>query len=269
VSAAPTAQLNALVSVWSTLDVYHGGLAVTTTGLLRLVNSGNTTQFTGGTNVCDGNWHWIEWGFADNTGGTGYQQCWADGVVQWSGGTANLQAGPANYLTLVSGATQTWTIDDFFYYDGGVGQAPQWANQPLGPRQIDVGRPASDSLIQFAPDSGGVNFSRVNEVAADEDASYVQSATSGQADEYTLGALGFTPVTITSIQHVIRAKNPGAGSVSYKHRCHSGATTSDGSAIVTPSSYQNSRRILDQDPNTGAAWTGANLANAKIGQTVV
>jgi hypothetical protein len=258
ISAAPNATTTFLTTGGETVGVTSGGL-------IQFVQG----PTNGITQIADNNWHWIE--FKTNCGNVGTpanHACWVDGVLQWSGNLNGNNATSTN-ISFTSLATNgIITIDDLFIIDN-VSPAPQAASMPLGPKVITTLRPASDSSVQFSPDSGVTNFSRVNETSSDEDTSYVQDNTSGHVDLYGYGGLGFIPSTVTSVQVTTRARNPASGSVSYKTRCSSGGSTSDSAAVVANSNYQHNHTVYNQDPHTSAAWTPSGLAAALFGITVV
>ncbi len=264
VTATPSANL-LFLQEYTSAAAYSGGLVLLTTGVFRLTdNSGTLNRVTGVTNICDGNWHWIEWLRTQNTG---TNALFVDGIVQWNGSFL-LNNSSIAYFALTTAAQGNYTMDDFFFFDNTAG-GPTTSAMPFGPKVITTTRPGSDSSIQFTPDTPGTNYTRVNETSADDDTSYVQDNVSGHADEYGIAALGFTPASILGVQSTIRVKNPGAGGISFKQRCHSGATTNDGTAVIASPNYANYRAFYGNDPNTSAAWTAANLASAKFGQVVV
>jgi hypothetical protein len=262
ISAAPNAQATFF------LETTGNGLAVNSSGILLALGNGSVIA-TGNTNICDNKWHWIEFS-SDNQAGvnSGHFNCYCDTILQCAslGSGANQNSTSALFQQLATNGTIY--VDDFFGGDNNS-PAPSASSLPIGPRFITTKRPSSDSSVQFVPDSGSSNSARVNEVSADEDSSYVQSNTSGNADTYNYGAIGFTPATVTSVQVVSRVKNPGAGTINHKARCISNGTTSDGSSTVTPTSYSDIRAIYNQDPNTSASWTAANVDAATFGITVV
>ncbi len=248
-------------------EANSNGLGVTSAGLITAYGGGNPVG-AAGANICDNQWHWIEF-WTDNTigGGSGHLDFWCDNaataIVSSFGQVTSTNV---NISAMVTNGTIT--IDDIWVV-ANVAPQPNASGMPIGPRVITTKRPSSDSSIQFTPDTVGTNFSRVNETASDEDTSYVQDGTSGQTDLYGYAALGFTPTSVSAIQIVSRVKNPGAGAVNYKNRCSSAGTVSDGTSTVSPSNYNNSRTILNQDPHTTAAWAAAAVDAALFGVTVV
>jgi hypothetical protein len=238
------------------------------TGFLAHYNQGGAQQVVGSVNVCDGNWHWLS---IRMPYGTANGQCYLDGSAtpQWNTTIANGTNGTTvDHLQISSSATGNYAISDIIIIDDTVAQSPQTSDLPIGPRQIDTLKPASDATVQWTTSSGSNHYALVNETAADDDISYVQDNVSGHQDTFNMASLGFSPATITAVQFVHRVKNSSGGSQTYKARCVSGATTNDGASLTAPAAYGNNRTLYNRDPNTSAAWTPTNLAAAKFGVVI-
>jgi len=257
ISAAPAAN-NPIVETAA-----GNGFGVNSSGQVIAYGSGSaSTNF--GKQIADNQWHWAENKILNVNGGT--YGLWIDGI-RMQDATLGMSGATTTTLTFFAmAANGTIIFDDIIVMDN---NAPGLiaSGMPNGAGVITTCRPIADVAKIFVPDSGTNNFSRVNEQEYDEDSSYVQSGTSGDADTYDF-SLGFVPNTIFGVQQITRAKNPGAGTIRMKNRCVSGVTTSDGTSTVVPSSYSGLRTIYNQDPNTSAAWTAANLDAAAFGFTV-
>lgn len=262
-SAAPTANAQFFLTGGETIFVGASSNAIPGALVFQNGTQGNMT-------ISDNLWHWIE--FRTNCGNVGTpanHAAWVDGVLQWSGNLGGTNTTSTNIAFNGLATNGTITIDDVFVINNVSPSPLANTDMPLGPKTITTIRPSSDNSVQFTPDSGSVNYSRVNETSADEDTSYVQDNNSGHVDLYGYSSLGFTPGSITSLQVTTRAKNPASGSISYKTRCSSTGTTSDSGAIVANSNYTHNHMVYDQDPHTSAAWTASGLAAARFGLTVV
>jgi len=245
----------------------QGTLGLSTSGFVTIGDVNGVVRATGTTDVCDGAFHWLE--FYWDIRNTQTLKAYADTVQQFSGTFSASTAGTsAEKYQWLSNNSQQITISYPIFFDANA-PSPQISAIPLGPRQVTYQLMSNDSSVQFVPNTGSTNFTQIDEISADGDTSYVQSATSGQVDLYGIAGLSFTPATINAIQVVARVKNPGPGTINHKVRCSSNAVTSDTASTVTPSSYQNTQLYVNQDPNTSAAWTPGNLTNAKFGVTVV
>lgn len=266
-SAVPSAQLNAF-DFRSIGDAIAGGVSISaTTGYLRLLRDSLVVQAIGNINVCDNQWHWVEFNFAMNNAGVTLS-CYVDTIYQWVGNYGISTSVSVSGMYITFPASVTMTIDDIVMYDDQTAVSPKLTDFPLGPRLVSTIRPGADNSVQFAPNSGSNNYSRLNEQAQDGDVTYVQDNVSGHADSYDYDNLGFTPTVINTAMLTTILKNPGVGSINHKLRCISGVTTNDGTSTVTPTIYGESRAIYDRDPNTSAAWTGANLDAAKFGVAI-
>lgn len=265
VSAAPASNVNFLQILapdGGTQQIFK----LSAGGAIELWSGANVLVQTGVTNVCDGNWHWVEL-YMLNTNAGATQKCFVDNITQWN---TSLTPNPSEAATLdhfafISLTSRTITIDDVVAIDNVNALSPQPSDMPLGARIITITRPSADSSTQFTRDSGTSNFSRVDESTPDSDTSYVQDNTSGHTDLYSYGGLGYTPATINGVMVKSVVKNPGAGTISCKNTCTSNGTSSDGSSTITPASYQVVASAYDQDPHTSAAWTPTNLAAATFG----
>jgi hypothetical protein len=241
------------------------------TGQLGIGDNGGTTATpVGGPNICDGNWHWVEYGTTLQAGGTGPVAFYVDGAQVWSGGTNTSYGGngPIVEAYVMNPIGCQAIIDDFMVYDDATGLRYSTAF-PLGPRRIATTRPAADSgIVQFVPSTGGVHNVLVNEVNPTAANGYVSDATSGHKEIYGYGPLGFAPTSISTVMLNSALENPGGGVINYRTICLSGATESDSVSTVTPLNLRVMQQGYDTDPNTGVAWTYTNLNNANFGVMV-
>jgi hypothetical protein len=264
ISTTPAA-VRSLVN-WTKQDSSdQGSLRLNTNGTLGLYDLSGTSRLTGVTNVCDNNWHWIEWGF-QYTSGT-LQKCYVDTILQWNQTTA-MGGVPTGIerLKISSNSNTVVTFSHIVVFDN-ASPSPQFSDIPIGPRSIVTLRPNGDSSIHFVPNSGVTNYTQVNETVADGDTSYVQSGTSGDVDLYDYADLSYNPGSISFVQITSRVKNPGTGTgPNYKGRVSSNGVTADTASLTTPSTnYSSTRQISNTDPNTSAAWGRTGLNAAKFG----
>jgi len=265
-SAAPSATTR-LCCLNSSNSSSIQSLSVLTSGLLQTQTDDATLRGSVGiTTVTDNTWHWIEWMQSSN--GNFLAKCYVDGITQWNNTlvTVNAQTN-FDHIAFNQGNSMTVSVAYPYFYDN-IAPEPTTGNMPFGQRQVTAVSPTADSSVQFTPDSGGTNFSRVNETSADGDTSYVQDGTAGHIDQYTIGSLPFTPATITAVQVVSRVKNPGVGTIGYRHRGVSSTLPNKGGDILLNPTYQNYRSYHAYDPNTGAAWTPSGLSSYTIGGEV-
>jgi hypothetical protein len=241
------------------------GLRLNTNGTLALYDQNNNSlSLTSTINICDNNWHWVE----VRGSNASRESMYIDNIFQVST-TNNGTNSAIDHYEFLAVATITITLDDIIFYDDATGAPQQQTNFPLNARQIIVTRPTSDGTCTFSTLSAGTShFSLINETAPDGDATYVQDGTSGDQDLLNMGALGATPASITCVMENLYVDNPTGGSININGVCKSSATTSLGTAVVTPLIYQTLQFPFPTDPNTAAAWAVAGLNAAQFGYKV-
>ncbi len=240
----------------------------TGTGFLQLINAVATVQATGTRNVCDNNWHWIEVKY-NLANAANLQTVYVDSTQDISGSfnvTNAFTFGPIRFVQANVGCAING-IDDVIVYDD-TGDSPKDSDYPLGPREILTLRPNGDSAVQFTPNSGVTNWTRVNETVADGDTTYVQDGNVGDQDLYTYAAPGITPSQINGVMLNSYVENPNAGTLNFKQICKNGATQIDGTSMQAPSGYTTKQQYFGHDPNTGSVWTPSTLATATFGMKV-
>jgi hypothetical protein len=269
-NAAPTGTISPWVDILDGANTRAGGLGLTTSRFVTLLSSSAAIMGTGTRSVCDGNWHYFEWRFnlanAVNT-----QTLYIDATVELNI-SANMTAATRNPTAIRfvqnNAGIAFLGLDDVFVYDS-TG-SPNAANDyPVGIATIYTTRPASDSAVQFTPDSGITNYNRVNEVNGDGDSSYVQASSTGFQDLYNYGALSAGgPITILGAMANSYIENAVTGTQNFNAICKSSGTQATGTAIMCPTSYKVRQQAFNTDPNTGGAWTTATLNAATFGARV-
>lgn len=223
------------------VKVYRGDLGGTLLG---------TSSFIPGMNV-NNVWWYVEWKVVLH-GSAGTIE------VRLNGGSTPILnlTGVNNISTANAFATKatlrsTNNYDDYYLCDGG-GSAP--FNTFLGDIRIYEVVPVSDDSVQFTPNSGANNFSRLTSM--DDDTTYVESSTVGHVDTYNMTDLP-TGVTPLAIEHRTYGRKTDAGVRELRAGFISGGNTHNGSSIVFPSgsNYSILRQVHEKDPTDNAAWT--------------
>jgi len=113
----------------------------------------------------------------------------------------------------------------------------------------------------------GANYNEVNQQPPPGAYSYVFDATVNHEDLYTFGALSATPGAVHAVAVKAYCQRSDSGAKTVSMRMKSGSTDSGGSATgQTPATtYGWLTSYFPTDPNTSAAWTGANLNAATAG----
>lgn len=227
--------------------------------------TGRTVLGTGTTTVAINTWYFctLECDI-DDTAGT--VRLWINGVKELDLSAQDTRNGtPTTVDTVYHGVATTATglgkptvLHDDIYVTS--------TSTSPGEMRVETLRPSSDAITEtWTPNSGGTNFSRVNEAVVDGDTSYVGTGTVGNRDLYGIGSLSSTPSTILAAQVVLFAEKTDATTRTLYSSVKSNTTDSDGSAVALAASYLRYERMLTVDPATGAAWTASGVNNLLIG----
>jgi len=113
----------------------------------------------------------------------------------------------------------------------------------------------------------GANYNEVNQQPPPGAYSYVFDATVNHEDLYAFGALATTPGAVHAVAVKAYCQRSDSGAKTVSMRMKSGSTDSGGSSTgQTPATtFGWLASYFPTDPNTSAAWTGANLNAATSG----
>lgn len=166
-----------------------------------------------------------------------------------------------------SSGPDTHSIDDLWVVDSGVvtGEPVTWLGDV---RAVQI-MPNSDSIVALSRSSGTTNFSNVDELI-NSSVDYVFGSAAGLADEY--GNAGFSapiPDVIQGLSVRSVALKTDAGPRTVGVRVRSGATVLDSTGHTVTSAALNYPDRYDLNPNTGLAWTAAELAAMTFGPRIV
>lgn len=236
-------------------------------GTLNVTRAGTVLGSAVGA-IIDSTWQYIELSvFISDTVGTVVVKVNGATVINLSGvdtrngtpttiDTIQLQA--SSFTGSVFGG---WFYDDLYIVD---------STTSLGERRIETLYPTADTAQKdWTPDTGTVDFSRVNEAQV-VTTNYVQASTVGNTDRYTMGDLTGTPATIDAVQVVAYAQKTDATTRAIALEVKSGATISDSSDFNLAASYGKFDRLILTDPATSAAWSvsGVNALEAGVKVTI-
>lgn len=238
------------------------------TGKLKAVEYGapSTVYFTGGTNVCDGQWHWIELWVTLQTSATGALQAWVDGVSQGSASSvATLSS--TSFLPLpsiginTSANTNTHNFDDFIVWDN---TGTTFNSAPLGPQRISTLNPNADGdLTQFTPSVAGSHYSCVN--GGYGATTYVSDTSTGNVDLYKYPSLAYSPPSVLAVVANYWGQDPGTVSANLIAKLKTGGTVATGSTFALSLGANK----LFQNPfytDAGsAAWTATSVNAMQVG----
>lgn len=155
-------------------------------------------------------------------------------------------------------------IDDFYVLDttGSV------SNTYLGDVRVETIYPASDAGPNdfVATGAGTTNADRVSEISPiDDDTTYVEANTVGDAEQYGLGSLTGNAGTVHGIQVNVAAAKQDAGARTIKNSVTSGATTEQSAALSITDTYLIHRAMFAENPDTSLPWTEADVNALEAG----
>lgn len=141
----------------------------------------------------------------------------------------------------------------------------------LGDVRVDCFLPNANgnSSDLVGSDSNSVdNYLLVDETDPDDDTTYVQSDVVGDHDSYGYPNLSHTPSEIFGVQVNMFAKKDDAGARSIQSVTRSNGADYNGAAQGLSTSYVIYREVLEEDPDTSAAWTESGFNAAEFGVKV-
>lgn len=260
-----TIQCSIALNPDSTLQVVRGNAtAINASGLSSM--SLNT-----------GTWYYIEWKatIADSIGSnTCIVRVNGENWITVDSGqdlkvSANASANLIHFLdnqnTSITGAY----YDDIYVLDG-TGSAPH--NDFLGDCRVEVIRPSGNGNYSqwLGSDADSTdNYQHVDDTNSDGDSTYVEESVVDDKDSYAFGDLTSTPDTIFGIQFNVRARKTDAGSISIAPLARVASTDYFGTGWALSDSFVDQTEIMEDNPNTAAAWTASGINNAEFGFKVL
>ena len=108
------------------------------------------------------------------------------------------------------------------------------------------------------------NWQAVDEIIADDDATYVRSGHIGDIDDYEMGTVSLTG-NIFGMQVNVTHRKDDVGSRVITPYINSSGTAAEGALFTCQSDYMVAQKIWESDPHTSAAWTNTALNATKVG----
>lgn len=262
----------------STSTSFSAGIDINTDGTISFRKYGTTTNaVTGSINICDGQWHFLEFRYKVGTS-TGIAQLYVDGILDINlnpGDTRDdvqgdeilsrfrfnsYQSNPANIY-----------IDDFFFYDDATGTLAgdfdADTDYPIGPLKIEYVLPNSTgTLADFTASSTNDNYTHVDETVPNDDTDYVESGTAGDVDSYGYASLTSTNVVnVLGVALAVQVKNSGQDDIYLRGVTVSSASSAASASLLVPTAYETNHYAIPYDPATSTRWTTAALDAAEFG----
>ena len=252
------------------LEILDGGSVQ-----IALKRSVSTLQILRGTTVLDscsiqaGVWYYVEVKVTINDT-TGSYEVRLNGVNVMSGSNVDTQQtanATADGFKFYGDTYATVLLDDLYVLDG----TGSTNNDFLGDMKVSAILPNGDvsGESDFTRSGGTPNYENVDENPSDDDASYVESGTSNDRDLYDYENIDAGVTGIKGVQINTQARVTDAQSQTLITSCKSNTTVSEDSGeSIGSTTYNTSYRVMEQDPDTSAAWTASGLNAASFGVKV-
>jgi len=203
-------------------------------------------------------WHWVEVEVYFHAS-AGTTKVWLNGTLVIDESALNTGTRPSTAGAILGG-TQVSHINDGWYDDYVIsdGAGTYNATRPLGDSVIRAlvpdGNGNSSDLLGSDADSTD-NYLLVDEIPEPDTADYVGSATEGDKDLYTLGALPSATAAILAVQVEQYSQKTDAGSKYARTVVRTGAVDYPQTSIALPASWAHAQTLLEENPGTTSAWT--------------
>lgn len=257
----------------------HIWLGLNSVGRLTVMRGTSTTLATCPTIIPLNQWRYVEFKFTvDDT--VGAYEVRIDGVTEVSATGVDTREGGTGYVDRINfcggqgtgdTATASLAFDDIYICDGvdsGVAGCPN--DDFLGDVRVEAlfptGNGNSSDFVGSDANSTD-NYLLVDEVAYDDDTTYVESSNVSDEDTYTYSDLISASGTVYGAQMLPRARKTDTGLRSICSVTRLGATEEDSADKALNVSYDYFPDIREADPD-GDQWTIANVNAAEFGQKV-
>lgn len=228
-----------------------------------IIRRGSATQIgsgNGNRKLMSSTYHYIECEIVVSDT-VGVFKAWIDGVqVIDLTNIDTLQTANANISTIsipmFSTQEAEYYYDDLYITDGAR----------LGEIRIVSLSPTADTADKdWVPNSGVTNYTQVDDVVSDLEATYVQGSVVGDLDLYTFAALPASMDNIIAVAPLHYSRKTDAGVRSTRGVIKSGSDIANGPATPETSAYSTKQFIQTVDPQGGGAWTQARVNGMQVG----
>lgn len=246
------------------LGIRHNPADNSMSVILKSSQTAGTVLCTSAANVFALNqWHYIELeAFRHDT--TGFVRLYINSVLVCSATNVDTRtaAGVINQLACRPCGTPGNPVnyyDDIYISD---------SSTRLGECRVETLRPTADTATkQWTPDTGAVNFSRVNATLA-QSTTYVSSGTVGNTDLYELADLTGTPSSVFAVSFSVVANKTDANTKSIAFAYDDGTLAIGADQFLGSTAIMLASPLVANTKPSGGAWTAALVNALKLGQRV-
>ena len=232
-----------------------------------IVQIGGVLEATGTTVLSDTSWHFIE--FNSVISATGSYELRLNGQLELQDLSVDTTNGAVEYWyihTMNAGPTSNSEpkIDDLYITD----DSGSYNTGFMGPLHIETIFPDADVTKQWTTSTGTDHYALVDNDSLD-DATYVESSTTGQRELFDFPASDVSTKDVYAVCVKADMGITGVLPVDVNFVTKSSGTTDVASAIAvsSPTRYMISE-VVEEDPDTSAAWTKAGFDAAQFGVEV-
>lgn len=259
----PASNSEEIFEVVDTAGGYKLAIRINSTGTLGLYQSGGTTLIANGSTVLSQDtWYRID--VKCGTGTTADYELKINNTTELSG-TANLGTSNAGSWYVGKTANRNSNTVDFYYDDLVVSDS----GYITGDVQIKRLTPDSNgSTMTWSLGTGASDYTQVDDNPV-SDADYVMSPTTGNPNTALFGLTSTSTEgisgTILALKGYVRTRENTTVTSAHRIRIRSGSTNSDSSNRNGTTTNTAQQRILENDPDTGSAWTLSSLDSVEVG----
>jgi len=270
---APTTASLHLLSLLDSSNVEHIRISFDSSGNFLITRAG--TALTGGTSAntfLPNTWYWIELKFsiADSIGADSVQ-LWINGVLEATiaagQDTRNAGSGFVESLALgqfAFGSTVLFGISEFYVSD---------STTPLGDCRIRTLIPSAEGDTQNFSSTGASHYTEVDDNPADDDSTYVESATPNHIELFQMSGISSNPSVIHAVSPWLCTRKTDAGHKTFAPILRLSSTNYEQSGVNAFDNYSyNNPVILELNPDSPGGtgvWDITSLDNTQVGLRVV
>jgi hypothetical protein len=247
-------------------------LGISATGQFQYGTSGHTYSSASGL-ISSQAWCYLECQvtFSNTTSGSVTLRVNGQTVVTQASVTTASSGAACSAIEIVTGGSYFSSGSTNYYDDLYVLNTTAPNNTFLGDVKIlplyPVGNGRVSGFSRFGGTTSG-NYTAVNEVPPDGDASYVYTATPGTTDAYTITTLS-NVTTIKAVQLSAYARKDDTPSRVLSLGVGNGTTESFDAGSSLNTSYTYVLRQLDTNPLTSAAWAVGDFTTLQLAQQLI
>lgn len=185
--------------------------------------------------------------------------------INFSGDTKQSSTLATAVRLQVWGRSSDNAIDDLYVCDstGSIN------NNFLGDVRVDTVRPiGAGNYSEFSKQGSASNWDNLDDTTIDSDSTYNYSNTVGQRDTLDCGNLPAITGSIFGVQVNMAARKDDAGGRTLRSLTRVSSTDYEGASQNVGTDYRVYRQVIEQNPNTTAAWTESEINTAEFGYKV-